>query len=110
MKIPPAGAAAFCAKPPESVKAALIHGPDAAEVAQLRRTLIRALAGPEAETEMRLTSLDVSAVRSDPAAIEDALRAQGFFPGRRVVWLADATEALAPSVATALGAASPRDA
>ena len=110
MKVSAASAAGFCAKPPDGVKAALIHGPDAVAVAQHRQALIRGLAGPDAEADMRLTRIDAASARSDPAGVADALRAQGFFPGRRVVWIADGTDALAPLVEAALAAASPSEA
>ncbi|MGF1660276.1 MAG: DNA polymerase III subunit delta [Rubrimonas sp.] len=110
MKLSAGAMAAFCARPPAGIKAALIHGPDAAEVAQRRRALIQALAGPDAEAELRVTALDAMAVRADPAIADDALRATGFFPGRRVVWIADATDALAEAVGRAADAASPEDA
>jgi DNA polymerase-3 subunit delta len=51
---------------------------------------------------MRLTRLSASDLRGDPAALSDAIKAQGFFPGPRVAFVEDATDTIAATVAAAL--------
>ena len=73
-------------------------------VALRRQEVIAALIGPGGEEEMRLTRMAAGDLRKDPAQALDALKAQGFFPGQRVVFIEDATEALAVPIVTALDA------
>jgi DNA polymerase-3 subunit delta len=47
---------------------------------------------------MRLARLAAADLRRDPAALQDAVKAQGFFPGPRVAFVEDATDGLAPLV------------
>ncbi|PKP84480.1 MAG: DNA polymerase III subunit delta [Alphaproteobacteria bacterium HGW-Alphaproteobacteria-2] len=76
--------------------AILLFGPDPVRIAERRRDLASALAGPDAEIEMRLARLSAADLRKDTATLGDALKATGFFPGPRVVVLEDATDGLAP--------------
>jgi DNA polymerase III subunit delta len=85
----------------------LIHGPDPVAVDLLRDETVAALVGPEAEAEMRLTRLAASALRGDPAALQDAALARGFFPGPRAVVLDGAGDGLAELIAAALDALRP---
>jgi DNA polymerase-3 subunit delta len=82
----------------------LVSGEDGAEVAAARAGLLLALAGPEADAEMRLARLSGAEVRRDPALLLDAAKATGFFPGPRAVWVEDATDGVAPALAAALDA------
>ncbi|SHJ02265.1 DNA polymerase III subunit delta [Wenxinia saemankumensis] len=102
MKIAPRDAAAFVRKPPETLPGILIYGDDAGRVALRRQDLLQALVGPEAEQEMRLTRLNGSDLRSDSAALDGAMRAQGFFPGPRAVHVEGATDGLADLFRAAL--------
>jgi hypothetical protein len=61
---------------------ALLHGPDAGLVALRRRQLVNFLTDGD---DLRLTRLEPGVAQKDPAGIDAALRARGFFPGRRVV-------------------------
>jgi len=92
-------AARFARRPDPKTVAALIHGPDPGQLAMLRRDLVGAVTGGDAD---RLTRMEPDAVRRDPAALADALRARSFFPGRRVVLVEGATGALTDALATAL--------
>lgn len=98
------GAAAnrYFAKPDPAKAVLLIHGEDTSRVTQKRAEAALALAGPGAESEMRLARMAAAEARRDPAALSDALRSQGFFPGPRVVVLDDATDGLAPVIEGAL--------
>lgn len=95
-------ASRYFAKPDPTRAGLLIFGADAMRVALKRQEVIAALIGPEGEGEMRLTRLQGSDLRKDPAALPDALRARGFFPGPRVVFLEDATDGITPAVTAAL--------
>jgi len=110
MKLAGAHAARYFAKPDLSKAGLLIYGADAMRVALKRQEVILALAGPEAEGEMRLTRLPAAELRKENAALSDGLRAQGFFPGQRVVFLEDATDGIAPLVQAALSDWRPGDA
>lgn len=100
----------YFAKPDPSKAGLLIFGADTMRVALRRQEVIAALIGPEGEAEMRLTRLPAADLRRDPAALIDGMRAQGFFPGLRVVFLEDATDAHAPAVTAAMKDWRPGDA
>ena len=110
MKLSGAAAVAYFGKPDPNAAGLLIFGQDAMRVALRRQEVILALIGPEGEAEMRLTRLQGADVRKDPAALMDAMRAQGFFPGPRVAFVEDATDTLAPAVIEALKDWRPGDA
>lgn len=102
MNLRGAAATRFFAKPDKGTAGALIYGSDAMRVALKRQDLIAALAGPQADEEMRLTRMSGTEARSDPTAVVDALKATGFFPGPRVVFVDGVTEAQAGPVLSAL--------
>ena len=94
MKLAPRDIPGFVRKPDPAVPAVLLHGDDPIRVATRRRELVAALLGPNGEEEMRLTRLSGAELRKDGAALADATRAQGFFPGPRVVLVDEATDGL----------------
>lgn len=102
MKLPPRDAVRFFEKPDKAKAAILLHGPDAMRTSLKRKALIDALTGPNADEEMRLTRLDGAILRKDPAALQDAVKAVGFFPGLRVVHVESATDTTTKSVKSAL--------
>ena len=61
-------------------------------VALRRQELLKSLIGENAEEEMRLTRISGSDLRSDPALLLDGLKASGFFPGPRAVFVEGATD------------------
>jgi DNA polymerase-3 subunit delta len=103
VKLAGAAAARFFARPEAGRAGLLIHGQDAMRVALRRQQVIASLIGPEGEAEMRLARLSAADLRRDGSALSDAMRATGFFPGPRVVFLEDAGEGAAEAVAHALG-------
>lgn len=107
MKLRGGEVARFCAQPPKDVAGALIYGEEPGLVTERRDVLIAALLGANAREEMRLSAISAAEARSDPAAIDAALRAQGFFPGPRAVVVSDATDGLAATLTAALAAAAP---
>jgi DNA polymerase III subunit delta len=110
MKLTPRDVAAYVRKPDSSAAGCLIFGDDAMRVALRRQELLKSLLGDGAEEEMRLTRLAGAELRSDPATLLDAVKAVGFFPGPRAVFVEAATDGLAPVFATALADWCPGDA
>lgn len=110
MKLSGAAAADFFAKPDDSRTGILIYGADAMRVAVARQKLLAALLGSGAEEEMRLTRIAGADLRKDATLLTDAVKAVGFFPGIRAVFVEDATDANAPMVAAALEDWRPDDA
>ncbi len=102
MNLRGAAATRFFAKPDRGTAGALLYGSDAMRVALKRQDLVAALAGPMADEEMRLTRMSGAEAKSDPAAVLDALKATGFFPGARVVLVDGVTELQAAPVLAAL--------
>ena len=94
MKLNARDAARFLAKPDLSKAGVLLFGPDAMRIALKRQDVVATLVGPEGENEMRLTRMSGAELRKDPARLLDAIKAQGFFPGQRVVLVEEATDGL----------------
>lgn len=107
MKLSGRDSARFCESPDPRLVAALLYGPDAATVSAARRMLVTALSEGD---DLRVTRLDGASLRKDPAALDDAIRARGFFPGRRVVVIDGGRDELADTLRAALEAATPDDA
>lgn len=102
MKLSGRDAAQVFRKPDPAGTGYLIYGEDVMRVALRRQEIIAALIGPEGEGEMRLTRMAAADLRKDAAALNDAVKAQGFFPGPRVVLVEDATDGLADIIGHAL--------
>ena len=110
MKIGAAEVLRTYARPDPARLGLLIYGNDAMRVALKRQEVIAAVLGPEGEAEMRLARLAAADLRRDPAALPDALKAQGFFPGPRVAFVEEATDSLAPLLQEAMADWRPGDA
>lgn len=110
MKLGGRDAESFFARPDPNRSGILIYGADAMRVALKRQQMLAALLGPTAEEEMRLTRLAGADLRKDPAQLLDAVKAVGFFPGPRAVFVEDATETAAPAILAALQDWAPGDA
>ena len=102
MKLSGAAARSYFSKPEPGRAGLLIYGADGMRVALKRQEVIAALVGPDGEAEMRLTRLPGADARKDAAVVMDAMRESGFFPGQRVVFVEDATDAAAGAIAAAL--------
>ncbi|MDO5705714.1 MAG: DNA polymerase III subunit delta [Paracoccus sp. (in: a-proteobacteria)] len=94
--------ARYLARPDPARPALLIWGGDAMRVALKRAEAVASLTGPDAEQEMRLTRIAGADLRKDPAALMDAIKEVGFFPGPRVVLVEDTPDTVAETVAAAL--------
>jgi DNA polymerase-3 subunit delta len=110
MKLSARDAAAYFRKPDTANPGVLISGEDVMRVASRRIEVITALIGPEGEAEMRLTRIPAADLRKDAAMLLDAVKAQGFFPGPRVVFVEDATDGLTETLSVALNDWRPGDA
>lgn len=95
---------AAIAKPDAGCPGFLLYGPDPMRVALKRQDLLAAMVGPEGEAEMRLTRIDAADLRREPAALQDAQKAVGFFPGPRAVLVEGAGDGTAAVCADALAA------
>ncbi|UTH44278.1 DNA polymerase III subunit delta [Loktanella salsilacus] len=102
MKLTGRNAADFIRKPQATRAGILIFGADPMRVATARAQVVNALVGPQGESEMRLTRIAASDLRKDPALVNDAVKAQGFFPGPRVALVEDATDGLSKLMTTVL--------
>ncbi len=110
MKLNPRDAPAYFARPDPEKTGLLIYGNDSMRVALRRQEVIAALIGPAGEEEMRLTRIPASELRKDPAMLNDAIKAQGFFPGPRVAFVEEANDTVAQIVTDVLGDWQPGDA
>lgn len=102
MKLSPRDAPGYFARPDPARAGLLIYGADAMRIALRRAEVIAALAGPAGDEEMRVTRMQAGDLRKDPARLNDAVKAASFFPGPRVAFVEDATEALAAPILAAL--------
>ena len=101
MKLTGQAATAYLRKPDNTHAGILIFGADPMRVATKRQEAIAALVGPDGEEEMRLTRIAGPDLRKEPALLDDAIKAQGFFPGHRVAFVEDASDGLAKLVEAA---------
>lgn len=109
MKLAGREAKQFCTRPLGDVIGALIYGPDAGMIAARRRDLVSAIMGADTD-DMRLTSIPAAEARKSGAIIDEALRARGFFPGRRIVVIEGGTDGLAKPLKPVLEHISTEDA
>lgn len=102
MKLSTRDANSYFRSPDPAKTGVLIYGADAMRVALKRQEVLGALLGPGAEEEMRLTRMNGNDLRKEPALLMDAIKAVGFFPGTRAVFVEDANDNTAPAILTAL--------
>ncbi len=102
MKLAGVEASRFLAKPDAARAGILIFGADTMRVALKRQEAIAGIIGPQGEVEMRLTRIQASELRKQPALVMDAMRAVGFFPGPSVVFIEEATDGLTETLGAAL--------
>ncbi len=110
MKLQGTEAKRYLTKPDPGKAALVIFGEDAMRVALKRAEAVIALAGADADAEMRLTRIPAADLRKDAASLLDAVKARGFFPGPRVVVVEDATDGLSGTLQVAFDAWRPGDA
>ncbi len=101
MKLSPRDLARLVAKPDPSLAGVLLYGQDAMRVALKRQELVAAIVGPQGEAEMRLERVQAADLRRG-TPLGDLLKAQGFFPGPRVVLVEEANDTHAEPLLAAL--------
>ena len=102
MKLSNKEAGKYFARPDPNAAGCLIYGADAMRVALRRQEAIAGLIGPDGEKEMRLARLPAADLRKTPSLACDEMKARGFFPGPRVVFVEDASDSLAKPLAGAI--------
>ncbi len=102
MKITSRDASSFLKSPKPGTALILLFGPDAMRSSLIRQDFLKRHLGDTADEEMRLTRMTGAELRSEPAALQDAVKAIGFFPGARGVLIDGATDNLAPIFKDAL--------
>ncbi|MGR3392361.1 DNA polymerase III subunit delta [Sagittula sp.] len=102
MKLTPRDTDAFFRKPDPKAAGLLIYGEDTMRVAMKRQEVVANLTGPAADEEMRITRLNGADLRRDPAALLDAVKATGFFPGARAVVVEEAGDGATDALKAAL--------
>ena len=110
MKLSKRDAVGVLAKPDAAKLGILFYGGDAMRVALKRQDYLKALLGPDAEEEMRLTRIPATELRRDPAMLLDAIKAVGFFPGPRAAFVEGANETIAKTLVDTLSDWQPGDA
>jgi DNA polymerase-3 subunit delta len=110
MKLTGAAANGYFKNPDKGHTGLLIFGADPMRVAGKRQEVIAALVGPNGDEEMRLARMSGAELRKDPAQLNDAIKAQGFFPGHRVAFVEEATDGLSKVIDAALADWQPGDA
>lgn len=101
MKLSARDLARLIETPDPKLAGVLIFGADAMRVALKRQALVAAILGPRGADEMRLDRLGGDELRRDGARLGDLMRAQGFFPGPRVVLVDDASDQVAGAILAA---------
>ena len=104
MKLNGRDISALVAKPDDRTPAVLFYGADAMRVALKREEYLKNLLGPNADEEMRLARFSASELKKEPAMLQDALKAQGFFPGQRAVFIEEAADAVSKIVMDGIAA------
>jgi DNA polymerase-3 subunit delta len=110
MKLNGRDISALVAKPDDRTPAVLFYGADAMRVALKREEYLKNLLGPNADEEMRLARFSASELKKEPAMLQDALKAQGFFPGQRAVFIEEAADAVSKIVMDGIDASEAGDA
>ncbi|HZT51184.1 MAG TPA: DNA polymerase III subunit delta [Stellaceae bacterium] len=98
----------FLDAPDAGMRAALIYGPDAGLVRE-RADRIAAAIVPDRNDAFRVSDLAADTLAGDPARLDDEARAMSLMPGRRLVRVRDAGDAVAVPFDRLFKAAPPGD-
>ena len=93
MKLIGQNAINFCLNP-KPAPAILLHGEPDSKIITKYKSIKEKLLGENADSEMRLTELSGAEVRKDKCLVLDAIKAIGFFPGPRLVFIKNGTDSL----------------
>ena len=97
MKLAPARIDAFIRQPPDSLRAALIFGPDHGAV-KLRADALALVVVGALDDPFRVAVLHSGDIAADPALLFDEMAAQSLGGGRRLVRVPQAEEKIAPAL------------
>ncbi len=93
MKLIGQNAINFCLNP-KPTSAILLHGEPDSKIIKKYESIKEKLLGENAENEMRLTELSGAELRKDKSLALDAIKAVGFFPGPRLVFIKNGSDSL----------------
>ncbi|HUZ75893.1 MAG TPA: DNA polymerase III subunit delta [Stellaceae bacterium] len=93
MKLPPARVERFLDAPEPGMRAVLLFGPDAGLVRERADRLAAAIV-PDRHDPFRVAELAAEALAADPARLNDEAQALSLVPGRRVVRVREAGDAV----------------
>ncbi len=82
--------------PDPKVRAILVYGPNTGLVRERTRRIISGVVGDEGDP-FRVAELGAAILKDDPARLGDEAAAMAFGGGRRVVWVRQASDGLAPT-------------
>jgi len=94
VKLAPARIERFLAAPEPGIRAALVYGPDLGLVRE-RGDRLGAAIVPDRNDAFRTTDLAAETLAADPARLDDEARAMSLVPGRRLVRVREAGDAVA---------------
>ncbi len=98
MKVTASRADAFLRSPGPNVHAVLLYGPDSGLVRERADGLVRAVADA-LDDPFRVAVLAAADLANDPARLADEAAAQALTGGRRAIWVRDAGDGLAETLA-----------
>lgn len=101
MKIPGSRAERFLERIDQTLRLALLYGPDAGLVRERAERLVRGIVG-DLSDPFRIAEIRADTLRIDPARLHDEASSLALMGGRRVVRLRDAGDAAADAVSDVL--------
>jgi DNA polymerase III subunit delta len=107
VKLGPAQLAGFLKRPPDTIAAVLLFGPDEGLVHERGEALTRAVLGGTGDDPFRLTMLTGDTLRQDPARLADEAAALSMMGGRRVIRLRETGDAIAKTLQYVLDQTKP---
>tara|TARA_Y100000739_G_scaffold226271_1_gene233542 strand:+ start:1821 stop:2849 length:1029 start_codon:yes stop_codon:yes gene_type:complete len=84
----------YFSNPDPSMTGLLIYGSDSSKVKIQKKKFIDSLLGKKSDEEMRLQSILPTDLRKDHSLLIDAIKAKGFFPGKRCILIENASDNL----------------
>jgi DNA polymerase III subunit delta len=108
VKLQGARLAGYLKDPDPSLRAVLIYGPDAGLVRERAERIARGVV-PDAGDPFRIAAMTADMLAADQARLDDEARALSLMPGRRLVHVREAGDALAPQFERFFKATPPGD-
>ena len=102
MKLQPKNKNTYFLKPDPQMAGLLLYGVNPARIQKKKNEFTNALVGLNAKDEMRLTIISTTDLRKNPSLLIDAIKAQGFFPGRRCILMENTSDHFTTLIQSAL--------